>query len=424
MLFDWKGTCMRAYVYLKIFLKWAVLSAVTGIICGFTGSVFYYCVKSAIAFREGHSWMLYLLPLSGVLIVWLYRICGMKDDTGTNMILSSIRSSQKVPLKMAPLIFVSTVLTHLCGGSSGREGAALQIGGSIGSFLGRTFKMDEKDIHIITMCGMSAVFSALFGTPMTAVLFSMEVVSVGIIYYVAFVPCMISSLIAYGIALWSGIRPATYVLAGIPALSVKSVFQMMVMGGLCALCGMLFCVLMHVGHELYQHYLKNPYIRILVGAGLVIVLTLLAGCYDYNSAGVEVIGRALKGYARPEAFLLKILFTVVTLQAGFKGGEIVPTFFIGSTFGNVVGRLIGLSPSFGAGVGLIAVFCAVVNCPIASMMLSIELFGAEALPLFGTACGVSYMLSGYYSLYSSQKIVYSKLHPTYVNAKTTYAKKK
>ena len=122
--------------------------------------------------------------------------------------------------------------------------------------------------------------------------------------------------------------------------------------------------------------------------------------------------------------LLKILFTVVTLQAGFKGGEIVPTFFIGSTFGNVVGRLLGLSPSFGAGVGLIAVFCAVVNCPIASMMLSIELFGAEALPLFGTACGVSYMLSGYYSLYCSQKIVYSKLHPTYVNAKTTYAKKK
>lgn len=424
MLFDWKGTCMRAYVYIKIFLKWAWMSAVTGVVCGLIGSGFYYCVKWAITFREGHNWMLFLLPVAGLLIVWLYQSCGLKKDSGTNMILSSIRSSEKVPLKMAPLIFISTVLTHLCGGSSGREGAALQIGGSIGAFLGRTVHMDEKDIHVITMCGMSAVFSALFGTPMTAVVFSMEVVSVGIIYYVAFVPCIISSLIAYGISIWFHIRPTGYTITGIPELSVKSVVQMLVMGGLCALCGMLFCVLMHVGHEIYQHYIKNPYIRIVVGAGMVILLTLIVGCDDYNSAGVAVIARALKGQARPEAFLLKIIFTVITLQAGFKGGEIVPTFFIGSTFGNVVGRLIGLSPSFGAAVGLIAVFCAVVNCPIASMMLSIELFGAQALPLFGAACGVSYMLSGYYSLYSSQKIVYSKLHPTYVNAKTTFAKKR
>jgi H+/Cl- antiporter ClcA len=165
----------------------------------------------------------------------------------------------------------------------------------------------------------------------------------------------------------------------------------------------------------YRRFLPNPFIRIIIGAFLMIAFTYAAGGRDYNGAGIEVIERAIAGFARPEAFVLKILATAITLGAGFKGGEVAPTFFIGATFGCVVGGLFGLDPGFGAAVGLVALFCGVVNCPMASVILSVELFGAEGLLLFGLACAVSYMLSGYYGLYSSQKIMYSKLKPNYIN---------
>lgn len=405
-----------AWKSIKSLCKWSFCSVITGTICGLVGTAFYLCVSHATSLRTSYPALICLLPLSGLIIVFLYRSANMLDDGGTNRIISSIRTSKNIPFRMAPLIFVSTVITHLFGGSAGREGAALQIGGSIGSSLGKVLHLNEKDIHIITMCGMSGVFSAVFGTPITATIFSMEVISVGVLYYVAFIPCLVSAFLALSIAKYFGITPVAYKLSSIPAsYDFPTVIRVVILSIFCAILSMVFCFVIHKTSKWYRHFLPNPYLRILTGGMLVAILTILLQCTDYNGAGMDIVGEALAGSARPEAFILKIIFTALTLAAGFKGGEIVPSFFIGATFGNVFGSLIGLDPGFGAAIGLIAMFCGVVNCPIASLLLSIELFGSSALLLFCFACAISYVLSGYYGLYSSQKIVYSKISPTYIN---------
>lgn len=373
-------------------------------------------VNFATDYRTDHSFMVYFMPLGGLAIVFLYRVCKVDEDAGTNLIISSIRTRIKVPILMAPLIFVSTVITHITGGSAGREGAALQLGGSIGAKAGELIKLDEKDMSLAIMCGMSAVFSALFGTPITAAFFAMEVISVGVIYYVGLVPCIASSLTAYKISLMMKLEPTHFSLEHIPQLKVLPLIQVAGVAVLCALVSMLFCIAMKYGHDIFGNYFKNSYVRVTAGGLIIILLTLLSGTRDYNGAGGNIIAAAIEeGQTSPAAFLLKILFTAVTIGSGFKGGEIVPTFFIGSTFGCLCGHLLGLSPEFAAAVGLAATFCGVVNCPVASIFLSLELFGSQGIVFFVAACGISYMLSGYYGLYSSQKIVYSKLKPKYIN---------
>ncbi len=406
------------WTYIKTFLKWVVFATVIGLVCGGVGTLFYFAVAKATLLRTTYGWLLYLLPAAGLVIVAMYRLAGMEKDEGTNLVLESVRTDRTPPGRMAPLIFVATVLTHLCGGSSGREGAALQIGGSVGSFVGKQIRLNQKDRQVMIMCGMAAVFSALFGTPLTATLFSMEVIGVGVLYYAALIPCLYSSLIAYGVAQWAGAAAVAFPLTGAPQDQLLPVIQVTGLAILCALVGILFCVSMHQLGKLYQRFLPNPYLRVAVGALLVIGVTLLSGTRDYNGAGTEVIALAMAGQAVPWAFTMKILMTALTLGAGFKGGEIVPAFFVGATFGCVAAPLLGLSGSFGAAIGLVAVFCSVVNCPLASLMLSMELFGGGHLVLFAVACAVSYLFSGPYGLYHSQKLVYSKLSPTYVNADT------
>lgn len=401
--------------YVLTFLKWLILSVVIGCVCGAVGTLFFYCVSLAAQVRTEHSWLIYLLPFAGLPIAYAYHIAGLNRDKGTNLVIRSIRSKEVVPLRMAILIFVSTTVTHLFGGSAGREGAALQIGGGIGTKIGQIVHLNEKELHIMTLCGMSAVFSALFGTPLTATVFSIEVVSVGLMHYSALVPCLFSSILAYEIATHAGVGYEIYHLTKLPPQTLLSYGKIIVIGLICALIGVIFCEIMHKTGKLLHFYVRNRYLLVFAGGAMIVLLTLLCGTHDYNGAGGEVIARALEGEADWQAFLLKILFTAITLSCGFKGGEIVPTFFIGSTLGCVIAPLIGLPASFGAALGLIGMFCAVVNCPIASLLLSVELFGAERILLFAIVCAVSYMMSGTYSLYSSQKIVYSKLEPEYIN---------
>ena len=413
------GSLLSAvFLYIVTFFKWLLLSCLMGGIGGLVGSLFHISVEYATMFRETHSLIIWFLPLGGVLIVLLYQICHVSCTTGTNQIISSIRSEEKVPILMAPLIFISTVITHLCGGSAGREGAALQLGGSIGSQVGHLFRLDEKDMHLITLCGMSSVFAALFGTPLTATLFAMEVISVGVLYYSAFVPCLVSGLTAFQISLWLGVEPTRFSLSAVPEITFSVILQTIGLSVLCAILSILLCAAIHSGERWFSRLFPNEYLRIIAGGGLLIVLTYLVGSGTYNGAGMASIALAIGGSARPEAFALKLLFTVITVSAGYKGGEIVPTFFIGSTFGCFFGSLLGLSPGFGAALGLIALFCGVVNCPVASIILSIELFGSSGLLLFAIACGISYVLSGYYGLYSSQKILYSKLKAEFININT------
>ncbi len=390
--------------------QWLLLAGLAGLACGIVGAAFAWCVAQATALRAAFPWLLSCMPLAGLIIVFSYRRAGMENDSGTNQIIASVRGDARPPLRLAPLIFLGSVLTHLTGGSAGREGAALQIGGSISAGIGRLLRLSELSLNTIIQCGMAGLFSALFGTPLTATVFALEVVDVGHLQYAALYPCLLSALAADAIPRLLGLPAEAYRLLGVPQLGPASLLRCGVLAILAALVSIAFCVVMHETAHLYKKYVPDQYLRALLGAALVIALTLLEGSGDYNGAGGRVIELALEGEVRvPWAFALKMLFTALTLGAGFRGGEIVPTLFIGSTFGCAVGPLLGLDPAFGAAVSMIALFCGVVNCPMASIFLAIELFGGGGLLFFAIAIALSFLVSGRYSLYESQKIVFSKL---------------
>lgn len=403
---------------LKASVKWVIFAILSGLIVGGVGTLFYFSMEVVTLVRTKHPEIIFLLPVGGIVIVGCYRLLHDDKDTGTNLVLSAIHSGEKLPLRMAPLIFISTLITHLFGGSAGREGAALQLGGSIGNGLGRLFRFDEKDKHIMIMCGMSAAFSALFGTPMAAAIFSMEVVSVGIMYYAALVPCVVSSLVAHAVASSFGISPEAFPLKSFPAFQTENAVLISILAVLCAGISILFCILLHQSEIVYKKLFKNPYLRVFAGGCMIVVLTLFVGDQTYNGTGMSVIAGCMKGSVPPEAFLLKMVFTALTLGAGYKGGEIVPSFFTGAAFGCLFGNLTGFSPSLCTAVGMTAVFCGVTNCPITSLLISFELFGYDGMPYFLLAVAFSYMLSGYFGLYHSQKIIYSKYKTNYINKKT------
>ena len=390
-------------------LQWCVYAVVVGVVCGTIAAAFGMVIDAATAARQKYDWLVWLMPVAGLAIVGMYHLSGITKPLGTNRVLLAVKEEEGVAIRMAPLIYISSMLTHLTGGSSGREGAALQIGGSVANFIGRQFKLSHLDLRTITMCGMAAGFSGLFGTPLAAGIFAMEIAD-GTLHYAVLLPCMLSSIVARVTAEKFGIQAAAFTVTGYPDLTLHSVLAVLVFGVMCALLSILFVEVLHCIDWTYAQYLKNPYLRIAVAGLIMAAGTTLLGTRDYNGAGTEVIVRALAGEARPEAFLLKILFTALTLEAGFKGGEIVPTFFIGATFGCTFAPLIGLDPSFAAALGMTALFCGVTNCPIASMLLSFELFGGQGLVLFALCCSMSYMLSGHFSLYTAQRLEQDKFH--------------
>ena len=401
--------------YAVTLLKWMVLGGVIGLVGGIIGSLFHIGVDTATQVRLAHPWVLYLMPVGGLAIVGLYRLT-KTEGKGTNDIIASVHFGEQVPGLLVPVIFVSTVITHLCGGSAGREGAALQIGGGIGYQAGRLLRLGEKDLPLATLCGMSGVFAALFGTPLTATVFALEVISVGVLYYAGLVPCLTAALTGYLVSVLMGVPPTRFTVT-VPGLEVRTMLLVMVLALLCAVVSILFCRGLHGVEHLLKRTLKNPYLRVAVGAAVLIGLTLLTNG-DYNGAGMEVIGRAIAGQADPWAWVWKLLFTAITIGCGFKGGEVVPSFFVGAAFGCVAAGWLGLPAGVGAAMGLVSVFCGAVNCPLASIILSVELFGSGDLLYFAMACSISYLISGYCGLYSSQTILYSKLRAEFINVRT------
>ena len=400
------------------FVKWLLYACLTGMIVGLVISAFAVGVERTVALRSGHPNIIWLLPAAGLGIAALYRVCGMEKDRGTNLVLLAVRDAEPIKLRTVPLIFLSSVATHFAGGSAGRMGASLQMGGSLSAYIGRALRLDEKDRRILVMCGMSAAFSALLCTPLAGAVFAMEVASVGVMYYAAIVPCLVSAFTADLLSHALGLHAVHgYIVSEPVGLAALPILQTAALGVLCAMVAILFCVVVHGAPKLYQKFLKNPLLRAAVGGALVLGLTLLVGDQTYNGGGDPLIRRLLAGETIPEAFALKILFTALTLGAGFRGGEITPALLTGCAFGTWAGPMLGLPHGFAGALGMAAVFCGVTNCPISSVLLAFELFGGDGLPLYALCCAVSYMLSGYYGLYSEQKILYSKFRTERIDRK-------
>ena len=404
----WLQKLHNPQYYVKAFLKWALLGLLVGTVGGLLGALFHHALHFVTHLRGENNWLIFLLPLGGLLSVAIYRVFGLRNNRGTNEIIDAILDGKPVSPMVAPVIFLASAITHLFGGSAGREGAALQLGGSVASGIGKLLKLSEKDRTVLIMSGMSAVFAGLFGTPLTATIFCMEFESVGTLFTPALLPCYLAAFVASRVSFALGVHAETYILSTAVSLGVATALRFAVLAVLISLLGIAMCKVFHGAEHLAAHHLPNPFLRIAVGGVLIAGMTLIVGDHRFNGAGMDMALGAVAGSTDWYNFLVKMLFTAVTLAAGFKGGEIVPTFCIGATFGCLVGGLLGLEPGVAAAVGLVGLFCCATNSPLASIVLSVEMFGGANLYLFALICVICFVLSGHSGLYASQIIQFAK----------------
>ena len=394
--------------YIKAFIKWSILGVLMGILGGLAGAGFHHTLHFVTHVRSENNWLVLLMPVGGVLTVLLYRVLKLRSNRGTNEIIDAALEGGAVSPAVVPGIFLATTMTHFFGGSAGREGAALQLGGSAASLLAGCFRLNKEERSVLIMAGMSAVFAGLFGTPLTATLFCMEFESVGTVFSPALLPCFLSAYTASRISALLGVHPEGLLLETAFPIGLGNCWRYLVLAVLISLLGIAMCAFFHRIEHLAAHVFPNSLVRIAVGGVVIAVLTLLVGDHRFNGAGMDMALAAVEGRADWYAFLLKMLFTAVTLSAGFKGGEIVPTFCIGATFGCVAGGLLGLDPGFAGALGLIGLFCCATNSPLASIILSMEMFGGVNLYAFALICVICFVLSGNSGLYASQIIQFSK----------------
>ena len=404
----WLNKLHNPQHYVKTFLKWVLLGLLVGTVGGLLGGGFHHALHFVTHLRSENNWLIFLLPLGGLMSVGIYRLFGLRNNRGTNEIIDAILNGKPVSPMVAPVIFLASSITHLFGGSAGREGAALQLGGSVASGIGKILKLREKDRTVLIMSGMSAVFAGLFGTPLTATIFCMEFESVGTLFTPALLPCYLAAFVASRVSLALGVHAETYILNTAVSLGVATLVRFAVLAVLVSLLGIVMCRVFHEAEHLAAHHLPNPFLRIAVGGTVIAVMTLIVGDHRFNGAGMDMALGAVAGNTDWYSFLVKMLFTAVTLAAGFKGGEIVPTFCIGATFGCLLGGLLGLEPGIAAAVGLVGLFCCATNSPLASIVLSVEMFGGANLYLFALICVICFVLSGHSGLYASQIIQFAK----------------
>lgn len=387
---------------IKKYTLWLLLGILTGIICGLCGSVFSISVEFVTELRAQNQWILYLLPIGGLLSVGIYKLCKIKH-VGTTTVFDCVRSEKNLPNLLTPAIFCGTCISHLFGASAGREGAALQIGGGVANVMSKLFKLDEDSRHITLMCGMAALFSAVFGTPLAACVFVLEVILTKLCLS-AIIPVLLSSVTAFVIAQLLHIHPERFNIGALPDLSFTLVWKSVIITIVCIIVAFIFCKGLHLSEKFAEKVLKNDWLRIAVGGIIVVMFTILVGTRDYNGGGVNIIEQVFEGTVKYEAFALKILFTIICVACGYKGGEIIPTLFIGATLGGALGTMLGLPIGIAAAVGMAVLFVCATKSPLATILLCCEMFGFGCIVFIAPIVIISYLAShDLCGLYSNSK---------------------
>ncbi|MGM1022837.1 MAG: voltage-gated chloride channel family protein [Bacillota bacterium] len=404
-------------------LKWIVLGSGVGILAGTASALFLKSLDYVTDLRMNNPWLLFLLPLGGALVSFLYLRYGKNSAKGNNLILEQIHDGKEtIPLRMAPLVLFGTIITHLFGGSAGREGTAVQMGGSLAEWFGKLLRVGPVDRKILLICGISGGFGSIFGTPLAGTVFGLEVLAIGLISHEALIPAFIASFVGNIVAtsFW-GVTHLHYSIGVIPPLSLMVVLKVVLASILFGLTSTLFSELTHTLKKGYTRFFKNPMVKSAVGGLMIIALVYVLGTRDYLGLGIPLIQESFTGDVSPFAFLGKLVFTSLTLGAGFQGGEVTPLFAIGATLGHALSGFLHLYAPFLAALGFIAVFCGATNTPIACFLMGIELFGADAAIYLFIACIVSYLFSGHTGIYTSQQIGISKSHFISIPQGTTLA---
>lgn len=422
-----KALLASRYLSIVIHLfRWTLMAIPVSIFVGSTVALFLWLLEKATNYRLAHPWLLYLLPVAGILIWWLYKISGKNAEAGNNLILDEIHQpGGGVPARMAPLVLLTTVLTHLFGGSAGREGTAVQIGGSLSALMGKWLRLNKEEVKILLMTGIAAGFGAVFGTPLAGAVFALEVVYIGKLNYKGLLPCLITAILSDIVCRMYGIQHTQY------AIEYKSTFtplfsffhfdailllKVIVAGMLFGITSLLFSEFAHTVKAISSRWIKIPWLIPVMGGCIIIALTFASGTQDYLGLGVTnpdpkavtILNCFNIGGAHTWSWLWKLIFTGVTLGMGFKGGEVTPLFFMGAALGNTLAIWFGAPVDLMAGLGFIAVFAGATNTPVACTLMGIELFGGEYALYYAVACFIAYYFSGHTGVYSGQRLFFEK----------------
>lgn len=406
-------------------LYWTALIVPVSFVTGSMVALFLWLLDLATTTRWQHLWLIFLLPAAGLLITFLYKTYGKSVEAGNNLIMDEIhKPGGGIPARMTPLVLVSTIITHLFGGSAGREGTAVQMGGSISALFSKWYRLKHDDKKILLMCGMAAGFGAVFGTPVTGAIFAMEVLAIGRIKYDALIPCFIASVLADITCAAYGIHHTQYKIVFIQTAASKLPFihfdlsllaKAIAAGVAFGLAGFFFAQLSHLIKTGSRQYLKNQWLIPIVGGVVVVAISYALGTFDYLGLGVtnprngvSIVSSFSAGGVEYFSWFWKLLLTAITLGTGFKGGEVTPLFFIGAALGNIIATVSGAPVDLFAGLGFIAVFAAATNTPLACTIMGVELFGANNVLFYAVACFTAYYFSGHSGIYSAQKIAVVK----------------
>jgi len=390
--------------------QWLLLGSVVGVLCGSSSALFLWLLDQATRFRAAHEPIVYTLPIAGLLIGWLYERFGQSIKAGNNLVIDTIHDEgPEIPLRMAPMVLIGTVLTHVFGGSAGREGTAVQMGASLSDWVSHRLRVGKHMRRQLLAAGVAGGFGSVFGTPIAGTVFGLEFIVLGRIEYDALAPALVASLVGDLTTRALGIEHAHYPAAPALTLTPLLLLKWLAFAAAVALVTTVFIELTHWLKKRGEKHLPRLPLRMFLGGLVVVGLWRLIGSSDYLGLGVPTILRSFSDPTLPVyAFALKLLFTAVTLGAGFLGGEVTPLFFVGAALGNVLARLFGLPLELGAGVGLAAVFAASSNTPLALSIMAMELLGAPIFPHVVIVCVLAYLLSGHRSIYPAQRLLSGK----------------
>lgn len=385
------------------FLKWLLLSLAVGVICGCASAFFLVSLEWVTNYRENHTWIIVLLPLGGLAIGLLYHYYGSTVVKGNNLLLEELHTPKNIiPFRMAPLVLAGTLITHLFGGSAGREGTAVQMGGAIADRFTSVFNLNNSDRRLLIIAGMSGGFASVFGTPLAGAVFALEVMLTGKLSYKSIAVSFITAFVAHYTCLAFNVEHTHYTIPVLPPITFLNLTYAAGAGVIFGFTARMFSISVHFWSNLFRSGINYPPLRPVVGGVVIVLAVFLLDTTKYIGLGVPVIQEAFVNNLNSYDFLLKLVFTTFTLGAGFKGGEVTPLFFVGAALGNALSLFIPLPLALMAGIGFVAVFCGAVNTPVACILMGIELFGIDSFVYVAIACIMAYFTSGHKGIYTSQ----------------------
>lgn len=387
----------------KNILKLILISILIGGISGVFIGIFLIFLEKAVDINLKHKFLVFILPLSGMLMTFLYSKYGGNSQKGNNLIIENINGSkEEIKFIMAPLVFLGTVLTHLFGGSVGREGTGVQIGGTIGNALSKILKCSTYEKKILLISGVAAGFSSVFGTPITGTIFALEISNIGSLNYNSMIPAITSAIVGNSVVKILGVKHSHYKIPPVESVDLTNILKVIILAICFGLASRLFVYMTHWFKEKLIKYCKNQYLKIFVGGSLMVLATLLLGNSLYNNLSLGLLSSAFDGNVSYLAFIIKLMLTTLCLGAGYQGGEVTPLFVIGATLGATLSNILGLPFAFSAALGLVGVFSVATNAPIACFMMYLELFGSNNIIFAMLVCMIAVFISGHKGIYTSQ----------------------